>query len=183
MCKNPPMHIYIDGYNMIRQSIRLRRFERHSLEAGRTALIDWLAQYRTRKNHRITVVFDGWVSGGAREERDYSGGIGMIYSPKGVKADDVLKRIIASSDEEILVVSSDREIVSYAVRRGKAAMPSPEFESIVDRQLAKPETDMAFGKEEEDDDDNDSGRFRHKKGPARRLSRAEKQARARIRKL
>lgn len=183
MCKNPPMHIYIDGYNMIRQSIRLRRFERHSLEAGRTALIDWLAQYRTRKNHRITVVFDGWVSGGAREERDYSGGIGMIYSPKGVKADDVLKRIIASSDEEILVVSSDREIVSYAVRRSKAAMPSPEFESIVDRQLATPEADMAFGKEKEDDDDNDSGRFRHKKGPARRLSRAEKQARARIRKL
>ena len=175
------MHIYIDGYNLIRQSIRLRRFERHSLEAGRAALIDWLAQYRTRKDHRITVVFDGWVGGSAREERDYRAGIDMIYSPKGVKADDVLKRIIASSDEEILVVSSDREIVSYAVRRGKAAMPSPEFESVVDRQLAMPEDDMAFGKDEEEEDA--SGRVGHKKGPARRLSRAEKQTRARIRKL
>ena len=179
------MHIYIDGYNLIRQSIRLRRFERHSLEAGRAALIDWLAQYRTRKDHRITVVFDGWVGGSAREERDYRAGIDMIYSPKGVKADDVLKRIIASSDEEILVVSSDREIVSYAVRRGKAAMPSPEFESVVDRQLAMPEDDMAFGKDEEEEEEEEdaSGRVGHKKGPARRLSRAEKQARARIRKL
>lgn len=174
------MHIYIDGYNMIRQSIRLRRFERHSLEAGRTALIDWLAQYRTRKNHRITVVFDGWVSGAAREERDYSGGIGMIYSPKGVKADEVLKRIIASSDEDILVISSDREIASYAVRRGKAALSSPEFESIVERQFAAPGSDFSEGKDEEEDD---KSRPVSKKGPSRRLSRAEKQARAKVRKL
>lgn len=174
------MHILIDGYNLIRQSINLRRFERQSLEAGRSALIAWLSEYQKRKNHRITVVFDGWISGGAQEERDYSAGIHMIYSPRGVKADDVLKRITGSTDEEILVVSSDREISSYATRRGKAAVSSPEFEAIVDRQLSAPVNDDFVRMKEEEEEDGRSG---HKKGPARRLSRAQKLAQARIRKL
>lgn len=173
------MHIFIDGYNLIRQSIRLRRFERQSLEAGRNALIAWLVLYRARKNHDITVVFDGWVNGPALEERDYSSGIHIIYSSRGVKADDVLKRIIASTDEEILVVSSDREIASYATRKGKAALASPEFEAIVDRQLAGAVQD----KFTDEQDDGESGRLAGKKGPSRKLSRAKRQAQSKIRKL
>jgi len=172
------MHIVIDGYNLIRQSVDLRRFERQSLEAGRKALIDWLADYHQRKGHTVTVVFDGWESGSPMEERDYSSGIHMIYSPRGVKADDVIKRIAAASDEELLVVSSDREIVSFAARRGKATLSSLEFESIVNRHAASPDwTAEADGKDEEDE------RPAHKKGPARRLSRAQKQAQSKIRKL
>ena len=174
------MNILIDGYNLIRQSIQLRRFERQSLEAGRQALISWLARYRGRKDHRITVVFDGWVSGSAQEERDYSSGISIIYSPRGVKADDVLKRITASADEEILVVSSDREIASYATRRGKAALSSLEFESIVNRQLSTATEDEFPGRKDEDADDD---RPVSKKGPARKLSRAKRQAQTKIRKL
>jgi len=172
------MHILIDGYNLIRQSVDFRRFERHSLEAGRQALIDWLADYRRRKNHTITVVFDGWESGSPLEERDYSSGINIIYSPRGVKADDVIKRITASADEEILVVSSDHEITSFAVRRGKAALSSLEFESTVNRL-----TEAADYAEEQDGDGEDDERRAHKKGPSHRLSRAQKQARSKIRKL
>ncbi|MEN6467933.1 MAG: NYN domain-containing protein [Smithella sp.] len=175
------MHILIDGYNLIRQSITMKRFERHSLEAGRNALIAWLARYRGRKDHRITVVFDGWLSGPAQEERDYSSGIHIIYSGRGVKADDVLKRITASTDEEILVVSSDREVASYATRRGKAALSSLEFESIVNKLLTAPADDELFGqKDEVGEEDN---RPVHKKGPARKLSRAQRQVQNKIRKL
>ena len=174
------MHILIDGYNLIRQSIRLRRFERQSLEAGRNALIVWLAEYRNRKGHRITVVFDGWVSGSAQEERDYSAGIHIIYSPRGVKADDVLKRITASTDEEILVVSSDREVASYATRRGKATLSSLEFESIVDKQSAAVDYENPDAK---DDDEEENNHPINKKGPARKLSRAKRQAQTKIRKL
>jgi uncharacterized protein len=174
------MNILIDGYNLIRQSIELRRFERQSLEAGRQALISWLARYRGRKDHHITVVFDGWVSGSPQEERDYSSGISIIYSPRGVKADDVLKRITASTDEEILVVSSDREVASYATRRGKAALSSLEFESIVNRQLSALVDDEFSSQKDEDEDDD---RPVNKKGPARKLSRAKRQAQTKIRKL
>lgn len=174
------MHILIDGYNLIRQSVDLKRFERQSLEAGRKALIDWLSQYRKRKDHRITVVFDGWISGSAQEERDYHSGIQIIYSSRGVKADDVLKRIAASTDEEILVVSSDREIISYASRKGKATLTSIEFESIVNRQMTATGIDFP---EQRDEDEEESGRPAHKKGPARRLPKAKRQAQTKIRKL
>ncbi len=179
--QNSPMHILIDGYNLIRQSIRLRRFERQSLEAGRSALVAWLSEYQSGKNHRITVVFDGWINGPAQEERDYSSGIHILYSSRGVKADDVLKRITAAADEEILVVSSDREVSSYAIRRGKATLSSLEFESIVDKFLAAPANNAFSGQKEEDEEEDNHPA--NKKGPARKLSRARRQAQTKIRKL
>lgn len=175
------MHILIDGYNLIRQSVDLRRFERQSLEAGRKALIAWLSEYRNRKDHRITVVFDGWISGPAEEERDYSSGIHIIYSSRGVKADDVLKRISASTDEEILVVSSDREVASYAMRRGKATLSSLEFESIVNKILVAPADNES--PDQKDEDEEEDHRPINKKGTARKLSRAKRQAQTKIRKL
>lgn len=172
------MHIFIDGYNLIRQSVDLRRFERQSLEAGRKALIEWLAEYRRRKGHPITVVFDGWKSGSPLEERDYCAGIHIIYSERGVKADDVIKRISASADEEILVVSSDREIMTFAARRGKATLSSLEFESIVNRHTAS--RDLAY---EEEKDEEDENRTTGRKGPSHRLSRAQRQTQTKIKKL
>jgi uncharacterized protein len=175
------MHILIDGYNLIRQSVNLRRFERQSLDAGRQALISWLADYRKRKDHLITVVFDGWKSGPAQEERDYSSGIQIIYSSRGVKADDVIKRITASTDEEILVVSSDREIATYAARRSKAALSSAEFEAIVNKHPS-PSEDSEFP-DQKDKDEEENSLAVSKKGPAHRLSRAQKQAQTKIKKL
>ena len=116
------MHIIVDGYNLIRQSITFRQFEKKSLEEGRNALLRSLAGYRKLRDHRITVVFDGWVAGSPKEERDLAGGVEIIYSRLGEKADEVIKRLLAKGDEEILVVSSDREIVVFATRRGKSAM-------------------------------------------------------------
>jgi hypothetical protein len=119
------------------------------------------------------------VGGSAREERDFSAGIFIIYSPKGVKADEVLKgssHLRRGNPGDFF----RREIASFAVRRGKATLSSPEFESIVERLL------MASGNEfvdEKDEEDDEASRPISKKGPSRRLSRAEKQARAKIRKL
>jgi len=57
------MHIIIDGYNLIRQSEALRRFDSFGLEAGRKELLRLLSLYRKSRGHRITVVLDGWMSG------------------------------------------------------------------------------------------------------------------------
>lgn len=175
------MHILIDGYNLIRQSVSLKRFERQSLEAARNALIAWLGEYRRKKDHLITVVFDGWENGQPQEERDYSSGIQIIYSCRGVKADDVLKRISATSDEEILVVSSDREIASYATRRGKAALSSAEFEFIVNKQAATSADNKIISRKIEDEEED--SRHVSKKGQAHRLSRAQRHAQSKIKKL
>jgi predicted RNA-binding protein with PIN domain len=172
------MHILIDGYNLIRQSVRLKRFERQSLKAGRNALIAGLSDYKKRKEHKITIVFDGWESGSAQEERDFQAGINIIYSSRGEKADEVIKRLTAGSDEEIIVVSSDREISSFAIRRGKTAISSPEFEMIMTKTKNGPQT---FEFEEENEDEY--GHPYKKKGQAHRLSRAQRNVQTKIKKL
>ena len=176
------MHIIVDGYNLIRQSDVLRGHERQSLEAGRKALIRGLAQYKRLRGHRITVVFDGWEGGSPLEERDLAGGVAIIYSRLGEKADEVIKRLVAAGSEEILVVTSDREIATFAARRGKSSIASPEFAARLDRLAAAPAPGADNPPETEDDEADRSGAAK-KKGPARRLSKQQRAALARIRKL
>ena len=116
------MHIIIDGYNMIRQSDALRRYERLSLEAGRNALIRSVSHYKKQRGHKVTVVFDGWQGGPVEEERAKLSGIDIIYSRKGEKADEVIKRMVQERAEEIVVVTSDRGIADFVGRRGRTAI-------------------------------------------------------------
>ena len=175
------MHIIVDGYNLIRQSDTFRQSERKSLEEGRNALIRSLAGYRKLRGHRITVVFDGWLGGSPTEERDRAGGVEIIYSRLGEKADEVIKRLLAKGDEEILVVTSDREIATFAVRRGKTAIASPAFDELLERSAAGSSAEDTPGEGNPDDDDDRTGMKR--KGPSRRLSKQKRAALARFKKL
>jgi len=178
------MHIIIDGYNLIRQSDMLRRYERFSLEEGRKALIRFSALYKKHKGHKVTVVFDGWEGGPAEEERDRQAGIDIIYSRRGEKADEVIKRMVQKTGEEIVVVTSDREVADFVSRRGRTAISSREFEELVGRLQnsvsdSHPQSNGGYNKDE--DDEIRAGIKR--KGPSRRLSRKKKAAIAKIRKL
>ena len=173
------MLILIDGYNLIRQSDILRHYERQSLEEGRRALIAKLIEYEKRRGHKITVVFDGWKNGSADEGRDRAGKINIIYSRHGEKADDVIKRIAAHTAEDTLVVSSDREIVSYITRCGKTALTSLEFEVIMNKVISPSLGDNSAAEKQDENPDRQS----KKKGPARRLPRAKRQAQTKIKKL
>ena len=48
------IHIIVDGYNLIRQSQSFRHLDQQSLELGRDALIDSLAEYKRLKAHKIS---------------------------------------------------------------------------------------------------------------------------------
>src|SRR4030042_5878019 len=159
------MHIIVDGYNLIRQSDALRGAERRGLEEGRKALVRSLAGYKRLRGHRITVVFDGWEGGSPQEERDHAGDVEIIYSRRGEKADEVIKRLLKAGSEEILVVTSDREIAVFAERRGKTAIDSPAFADRLDRIAAGNLPDAPPEMETEDDDDR-AGRAK-KKGARR----------------
>jgi Predicted RNA-binding protein containing a PIN domain len=178
------MHIIIDGYNLIRQSDALRRYERYSLEEGRKALIRSISLYKKQRGHKVTVVFDGWQGGPVEEERDKLSGIDIIYSRKGEKADEVIKRMVQERTEEIVVVSSDRDIADFVSRRGGTAISSQEFEVLMGRTKTSM-TDHTRHTEEISDKEEDDGTKEgiKKKGPSRRLSRKKKSAMARIRKL
>ena len=173
------MYILVDGYNLIRQSDLLRRYERHSLEAGRRALMSKLSDYKRKKGHRITVVFDGWKSGSAEEERDRHENIEIIYSRHGERADDVIKRITDQTAEETIVVSSDREIASYVTRQGKTALSSLEFEAIMNSAISP----SFSGIYEQECEEGREILKRKKKGPAKRLPRTKRHAQTKIKKL
>jgi predicted RNA-binding protein with PIN domain len=91
-----------------------------------------LAQYGKTRKHDITVVFDGWKSGGQRENTAVVGGITVVYSRLGEKADSVIKRIICTGKKEWIVISSDREIAARAWSCGSVPVPSGTFESFLE---------------------------------------------------
>ena len=175
------MQIIIDGYNLIRQSDRLRAFDRRSLEEGRNALIQFLAPYKRAKGHAITVVFDAWDGGSPLEERDRQAGIEMVYSRRGRKADDVIKAMVEKrTGVETLVVSSDRDVADYALHRGVSALSSPEFERAVLRFYTL-ESRSAVNEEAEEEER--PGKGTKKKGPSHRMSRGAKDYQKKISKL
>lgn len=169
------MHLLIDGYNLIRQSPVLRHLDARDLEAGREALLDLLGLYRQcRPHHRLTVVFDGWQTGGPTETRDVYRGVKVIYSRRGERADEVIKRLLNQEGPRALVVSSDRELQEQARRVGAGWVSSREFD-FLSRQ--------ATAQREEGEADDPLSRRSAKKGPARRLPKQERRRRQRLRKL
>jgi len=171
-----PLHLIIDGYNLIRQSPDLLAQESEDLRWGREALLEKLAAYRRLKKYAITVVFDGWEAGEVLGNRDHFQGMLIIYSRRGEKADEVIRRMAAQEREGSLIISSDQEIRHYAERAGAAVMSAEEFSfrlysAYVDGGLPETEEDQATW----------SGT--KKKGPAHRDSKKLRRQRRRVKKI
>jgi predicted RNA-binding protein with PIN domain len=98
------LHLVIDGYNLIRQSPWLSVLDARDLEAGREALLAALSEYRQRRpQHKVTVIFDGWQGGALQESRDLCRGVGVIYSRRGERADEVIKRMLAREGRRVVL--------------------------------------------------------------------------------
>ncbi len=153
--------IIIDGYNLI-------GIDHTNLEAERRQLIELLIKYRKKKGHSLTVVFDGWKGGSRTESSSVSGGVKIIYSRLGEKADAVIKKIISTDRREWIVVSSDRDIADHAWSTGSVPIQSETFIEI----LEKPARQYQEADEVEDDEDYAIDIYR--KGNPSRLSKKEK---------
>jgi len=157
-------HLLIDGYNLI-------GIAHNDLEKARKDIIQKLREYTKIKGHTITLVFDGWKNGQLKETVSRLGGLTIVYSKLGEKADSVIKRMLSSSTKSWIVVSSDREISDFAERKGFAAVTADEFESKLYS------TDKHHNNEEpssyDKDDDMDAMPF-NQKGNPRRLSKRER---------
>jgi predicted RNA-binding protein with PIN domain len=142
-------------------------------------LINSLIDYRKKKGHDITLVFDGWKTGKSQENYYVIGGIKVVYSRIGEKADSVIKRIISSDRREWIVVTSDRDIVNYAWTTGSIPVSTGNFLKAVERKIPS-----YFGEEENDNnDDSDEYLEPRRKGNPRKLSKKEKAIRRALSKL
>jgi predicted RNA-binding protein with PIN domain len=169
------MHLIVDGYNLIRQSSQLQMLDAMDLQAGREALLALLAHYRSRSHHQITVVFDGWQGGDLKESRDRHQGLLIVYSRRGERADEVIKKLLHQERQRALVVTSDREIQIYADQVKAAWINAGQFELSYLHGPA--------GATDYDPETDSAARGTRKKGPARRLSKRLRQRRQRLKKL
>jgi uncharacterized protein len=172
------LHIAIDGYNLIRQSRYFSTLDQQDLQSGREALVDSLAAYKKIKRYAITVVFDGASAPAGMVRRDRIKGIDLRYSRPGELADAVIKRMAAREKQNLLVVSSDHEIVDYAQSMGSAVISAPEFEQRL--SMAR-----LMGQEGMDAAEDTSGwrPTTKKKGPSRRPPKKRRKMTKRISKL
>ncbi len=174
------LSLIIDGYNLIRQSPEMREHDREDLDRGRMVLLQKLSAYKRLKRHRITVVFDGWLHGYFSEGCEKMGGISVRFSRRGEKADEVIKRLAAKYKDKAVVVTTDRDLGVACSREGCEVITSQEFEERIALAACLDQKDV--GEEEVGFVDRDS-KSTKKKGPSRRLPKADRRRIRALRKL
>jgi len=167
--------LIIDGYNLLHVDRSLTRLSATDLQRERERLIDRLATYRRNRPCDITVVFDGWQSGWATENRGRQKGIDLVFSKLGEKADEVIKRMVKEKGAGVMVITSDREIARFAEKISVSVVPSEQFVERMEKVVFRPQ--------EEYSGDEEENKGEKKKGPSKRLSKKERRARAALKKL
>jgi len=134
------IHFIIDGYNMIGRQKGLRG----DIASKRERLIEYLSYYRQATGHSITVVFDGWRTGREVGQMEVVGGVYVIYTRRGEKADSVIAQMVCekagklgsmADDLDMVVVTSDRELRKIIVECGRSVLYAGEFEKRLDHVL------------------------------------------------
>jgi predicted RNA-binding protein with PIN domain len=179
-----PRTIYVDGYNVIRNTPALAQAERESLAAGRDALLARLTTRYRHTPHRVVVVFDG--DGRAESVQSFPGlsrGT-VIFTSAGETADAVIIRMSALARDdgcEVSVISDDFEVRAGASRHGAATARVGDLQRRMDeapRLLRKRFTHQIVVKQLlAGDDDGEQAHGRRGKGNPRRATRKRDQPR------
>jgi uncharacterized protein len=164
-----PTYLILDGYNLLSAGGALSGH----LESARERLLRDLASYRHRKNHHITVVFDGWQQGQSSEQREHRSGVQVIYSRRGERADQVIQRLAREYGPDCAVVSSDHEIVHAARAHGAFVMGALEFASKL--QASSLPSGSVPHKELDPGENYPVRRGPEKKGNPRKLPKSQRQ--------
>ena len=118
------MPYIIDGDNVIGSSPDI------SLEdpKARPKLIYIIRKFQENKKNNVTIVFDGMPENGVQRE-DIGEKFSVRYPPAGSSADDEIKRILNGFNfyKDVIVVTSDRELRTFAKKKGAKIINSIEF--------------------------------------------------------
>jgi predicted RNA-binding protein with PIN domain len=110
----PQVHLVVDGYNVTKTA-----WPTLTLETQRNRLVTGLGGLAGRTGAEVTCVFDGAkldVTPAVAVPR----GVRVRFSPAGVTADEVIRRLVAAEPpgRPVVVVSSDREVADGVRRAG-----------------------------------------------------------------
>lgn len=118
------MPYIIDGNNLIGSSRDISLDDKDAREK----LVNLIRKFQESKNTKITVVFDG-DPGGAGLKNAISAKLTVVFPRYGNTADDEIKRILNGYHQlnEVILVSSDRELKKFAKDKGAKTRNSIEF--------------------------------------------------------
>ncbi len=165
---------------MIRHSSWLGRLDRQDISLGRDALIRALVEYKECKKHEITVVFDGMAIPCMYRQLDRVNGVEIAFSKRNQTADQFICRMVKKEKQRALVVTCDREIITFAESYGASVISSIHFEEKVVRAIDDHGSTKSYNTNRVPPD---SKFMTRKKGPSRRLPKNKRRQRIRMEKL
>ncbi len=123
----PAAHLIVDGYNVSKTG-----YGELSLADQRDRLIRSLSGLSARTSAEITVVFDGAAVAVAPPAGRK---IRVLFSPPGVIADDVIRRLVAAepTGRPLVVATSDRAVAVDVARAGVRTAGSDVLLSLIGR--------------------------------------------------
>ena len=121
------MIIVVDAYNLLHA---MPSYKKTLTDQERNRFIKQLGTYGRRKGHKMIVVFDGGHFEWPNKERLHS--VHVVYSGIHESADDYIKEYLhIHRSQEILLVSSDREINRVADNLSIASINSFDFYQLL----------------------------------------------------
>ncbi len=132
------MDIIVDAYNVIFKIPELGdSTKKCDIEDLRERFLLVMKQYKAERKHKLIVVFDGKGFGSSNVVKD--SGVDVIFSRPGLDADEEIKRLVSNSEHprEIVVVTSDRDIIHFVKKYGSKVMEPLEFYGDVVKKTAQ----------------------------------------------
>ena len=180
-----PVHIIIDGYNLLGVRGQIGPGLSFDGERTRETLLEELILYGRRKGHPITVVYDAWRERGKLEHREHRSGVEVLYTRGGEQADQVIQRMARRYGRACAVVSSDLEIQHTAQDHGALVIPSQEFQGKLQSVVRRPTGAVGVRSLRqhtfEKDEDEPGRRRSDKKGNPRKLPKAQRKRNRQLR--
>ncbi len=122
----------VDGYNLIHKSSKLKKIFTEDPKLARENLVSILSDFFSRRKDRCILVFDGNINIPSSLSTP---AVRVIFSRPPNKADDEIKRIIMSKNlkerKNLIVVSSDNEIINCAKACGAERLSSEDFLKLI----------------------------------------------------
>ena len=129
-------HLLLDGYNLIHAIPSFQRImKKEGMDAARARFEDYARCLHDPGKVRLTFVYDGQ---GAKDDVQQllpkDPGLAVVFTQKGISADEFIERIIAGSDnpESIQVATNDLAIVLTFRTLGAFSITADELVDRID---------------------------------------------------
>ncbi len=120
------MYIIIDGYNLLKSLFKSTEVT----DRERSWFHEQIAAYSRKKHNSITIVYDGGSFD--RPTATKKNLVTTVYSGWKSTADDVIKAMVdEKAERDMLVVTTDNQLASYAVRGGVPTMRVADFYAVM----------------------------------------------------